>query len=264
MAWVRFPLTQVYHLSAGIAVAPAGTSRPRRPPSCVLSRVRVSRRNTVHETQRIRAVPRRMEEQLRVDIEILQASYRHQVGAVELIGRKINGESSPPPYPLFPATPAGPCAEEPGISTGTSARRCRGCPSPFPAEGRRPRVARKPVESPPPKLETPPSAFTAPGNVRETQRALPERRRNAGVVRGCVSGTLRNVPAPLPLWVGTIPLQFGTRDLRVETLGPEGERLHREGWRSNLEGGRFNPTGERPKLGGERPKLAGEHPRREG
>ena len=205
-----------------------------------------------------------------MDLEILP-SYRHQVGVVKLIGRRTHGEGGSPPYPLFPVAPAGPHAGTPGLSTGTSARRCRGCPSPFPAEGRRPRVARKPVESPPPKLETPPSAFTAPGNVRETQRALPERRRNAGVVRGCVSGTLRNVPAPLPLWVGTLPLWFGTRNSRVETLGPEGERLHREGWRSNLEGGRFypeggrfNPTGERPKLGGERPKLAGERPRREG
>jgi hypothetical protein len=38
---------------------------------------------------------RRLEEQLRVGIEILQASYRHQVGAVELIWRMTNGEGVP-------------------------------------------------------------------------------------------------------------------------------------------------------------------------
>jgi hypothetical protein len=40
---------------------------------------------------------RRLEEQLRVGIEILQASYRHQVGAVELIWRMTNGEDVPVP-----------------------------------------------------------------------------------------------------------------------------------------------------------------------
>ncbi|HEX6903934.1 MAG TPA: hypothetical protein VF789_29755 [Thermoanaerobaculia bacterium] len=40
---------------------------------------------------------RRLEEQLRLGIEILQASYRHQVGAVELIWRMTNGEGTPLP-----------------------------------------------------------------------------------------------------------------------------------------------------------------------
>jgi hypothetical protein len=37
---------------------------------------------------------RRLEEQLRVGMELLQASYRHQVGAVELIWRMTSGEGA--------------------------------------------------------------------------------------------------------------------------------------------------------------------------
>jgi hypothetical protein len=40
---------------------------------------------------------RRLEEQLRVGIELLQASYKHQVGAVELIWRMTNGGGAPAP-----------------------------------------------------------------------------------------------------------------------------------------------------------------------
>lgn len=54
---------------------------------------------------------RRLEEQLRVGIELLQASYRHQVGAVELIWRMTNGEGVP--VPSLPAeTAALPQAQE--------------------------------------------------------------------------------------------------------------------------------------------------------
>ena len=47
---------------------------------------------------------RRLEEQLRVGIELLQASYRHQAGAVELIWRMTNGEGVP--LPSLPAETA--------------------------------------------------------------------------------------------------------------------------------------------------------------
>ena len=47
---------------------------------------------------------RRLEEQLRVGIELLQASYKHQVGAVELIWRMTNGGSVP--VPSLPAAQA--------------------------------------------------------------------------------------------------------------------------------------------------------------
>lgn len=54
---------------------------------------------------------RRLEEQLRVGIELLQASYRHQVGAVELIWRMTNGEGVP--VPSLPAETVGmPQAQE--------------------------------------------------------------------------------------------------------------------------------------------------------
>lgn len=43
---------------------------------------------------------RRLEEQLRLGTELLQASYRHQVGAVELIWRMTNGGDVP--LPTFP------------------------------------------------------------------------------------------------------------------------------------------------------------------
>ncbi|HEX6899771.1 MAG TPA: hypothetical protein VF789_08660 [Thermoanaerobaculia bacterium] len=47
---------------------------------------------------------RRLEEQLRVGMELLQASYRHQVGAVELIWKMTNGEGVP--IPSLPAEAA--------------------------------------------------------------------------------------------------------------------------------------------------------------
>lgn len=50
---------------------------------------------------------RRLEEQLRVGIELLQASYRHQVGAVELIWKMTNGEGVP-----VPTLPAGAIPQE--------------------------------------------------------------------------------------------------------------------------------------------------------
>lgn len=71
---------------------------------------------------------RRLEEQLRAGIELLQASYKHQVGAVELIWRMTNGggapalslpaeqavvASPPPPAPVRPGRrPAGDLYEE--------------------------------------------------------------------------------------------------------------------------------------------------------
>ena len=57
---------------------------------------------------------RRLEEQLRVGIELLQASYRHQVGAVELIWRMTNGEGVP--VPSLPAeTVAAPQAQQQAV-----------------------------------------------------------------------------------------------------------------------------------------------------
>ena len=63
---------------------------------------------------------RRLEEQLRVGMELLQASYRHQVGAVELIWKMTNGEGVP-----VPSLPAGAVPQEGARPPAAPARTSR-------------------------------------------------------------------------------------------------------------------------------------------
>jgi hypothetical protein len=63
---------------------------------------------------------RRLEEQLRVGTELLQASYQHQVGAVELIWKMTNGEGVP-----VPSLPTGVSSQEGIRPPAAPARRSR-------------------------------------------------------------------------------------------------------------------------------------------
>lgn len=77
-----------------------GHSPPRAP--CLPPPSRATIRDVIMTRDEYERHLRRLEEQLRMGMELLQASYRHQVGAVELIWKMTNGEGVP-----VPSIPAG-------------------------------------------------------------------------------------------------------------------------------------------------------------